>query len=387
MPPNHLKIMLAGLFILVMSASGCSTILKSNTSTAEIPPAQKKVSSADTKKSKTIIKYIEKKESLAKNAFFHAMNKVKASGEKNTMVVTNAGYGNLDGKSSEAMIDAISAGTGCTPGKRTLLTVHTPCNEPFWATVINTDTFKAIFLQSSKDGLKKTELNLSPKTVLTPQGWLKARSTDAGKRLFSIVSIAYAAKAGASWDMLRAAELHDHFCPGLNAGFLVRSYMEKAYPLGKGDKYVFVGAPPICAMDALQSIFGTTVGKRGTYAMDVAPKVNGAIASNGAKPVIIAMRVNTEKNKTDGVIIGFDFDRISDKTGVRTADLKPAGGPANPLFYISRVKVSWKMAQMPMKDKMPCLEVIKRFNRPAKTAAEVQNAKANPYAPLILPSY
>lgn len=364
--------------------SGCSMLNKTSDQAVPNKTAQKAAKHTTVTKSH---KNIYRTTHYTNNVFNKAVRSIKASAGKNVLVITNAGYGSLDGNSSESMIDEISAGTGCTPGQKSLLTVHTPYYEPFWATVINTDTFNSCFIKSSGKNFVKTNLNLSPKVILTPAGWSTAHKTAAGNRLFSIVSIALAANADANWNMLRAAELHDHFCPGLNAGFIVQAYMEKTFPLSNGDKYVFVGAPPMCALDALQSLDGATAGKKGVFSMNVANMVNGAIARNGVKPVIIAMRVNSSQNRTDGAILGFDFDRISSFTGIKSSDLKPEGGPSNPLFYISRIKSSVKMVQMPMKNKMDCLEIIKKFSGPASKAIEVENAKSNPYAPLILSSY
>jgi formylmethanofuran dehydrogenase subunit E-like metal-binding protein len=369
------------LFFVISSLQGCAilkpaeTAERSKANTGTLVKAQPETS-------KSINRHVTH---LDHNIFNKTIKDLGSRNGKNILVITNAGYGDLNGKSSEKMIDMISDGTGCTPGRDSLITVHTPYYEPFWAAVIETESLKCTFIKNQSGNFKYTNLDLSPRNILTPEGWNRAMKTNVGTRLFSIVSIAYAADAGADWNMLRAAELHDHFCPGLNAGFIVQAYMEKNFPLAAGDKYIFVGAPPMCAMDALQSLNGATPGKKGVFSMRIADMVNGAIAKDGIKPVIIAMRVN--KNKTDGAILGFDFDRISKTTGVTSAALSPEGGHSNPLFYISRIKTSWKMAGMPMKEKMTCIEEVKKFSGPAALAYKIENAKANPYAPIILSDF
>jgi hypothetical protein len=160
---------------------------------------------------------------------------------------------------------------------------------------------------------------------------------------------------------------------------MVKAYLDRSLPLGPGDTYVFVGAPPICAMDALQSAYGATMGKHGSYSV-LSAKAAGKHARDGVAPTLIAMRVNKKKDTCQGVCIGFDWAKSESFTGVTGADRTPPGGKSNPLFYISRVKMSWKLAQMDMKDKVACIRDLGRFQGPASLAGEVAGADADPYA-------
>ena len=103
---------------------------------------------------------------------------------------------------------------------------------------------------------------------------------------------------------------------------------------------------------------------------------------NGVAPILIAMRVNAKKDVCDGVVLGLDWDKLAAATGVGKADLSPEGGKSNPLFYIARAKMSWKLAQMSMQDKMVCIMDQGRFKGPAGLANKVINAGADPYAVL-----
>lgn len=316
----------------------------------------------------------------ADSALKTAMNTLDVTSDTpGFMVLTNAGYGQADSSSTEAYLDVITRTTGRTPGTRTLLLVNTPCTEPLWFSVFRKDDQSAVFIKLTHDGFKSQTLVLAPASLFQPDGWAAARKGLVGGRLFSVASISLSWAEGAPWLMLKGAELHDHFCPGLNAGFMVKAYLDENLPLGPGDAYVFVGAPPICAMDALQSAYGATMGKHGAYSV-LSAKAADKQAKNGVAPTLIAMRVNKKKDTCEGMFIGFDWTKSESFTGVTSADRSPSGGKKNPLFFISRVKMSWKLAQMDIKDKLACIKDLGRFEGPASLAGKVAGADADPYA-------
>ncbi len=84
-----------------------------------------------------------------------------------------------------------------------------------------------------------------------------------GKNLFSVVSISLTWAVSPPWPLLLASTFHDHFCPGLNAGYILAEYIAANLPLGPGEQYVTVTAPGKCPADALQVLFNTTGGERG----------------------------------------------------------------------------------------------------------------------------
>ena len=297
------------------------------------------------------------------------------------MVLTNAGYGQADGKTTEAYLDLLTKTTGRTPGTRTLLAVDTSCFEPLWFSFFRADTKDVVFVKSGPDGFGSQAFNLAPENIFQPDAWAAAAKGLVGKRMFTVASISLSWAAGADWAMLKAAELHDHFCPGLNAGFIIKAKLDKDLPLGAGDRYVFVGAPPICAMDVLQSVYGCTMGKKGVFSMLV-PKAAKKAAKDGVPPFLIAMRVNAKKDVCDGMVLALDWSKLGDATGISPKDLSPKGGSSNPLFYITRVKMSWKLVQMDMKDKLICIVDQGRFSGPASLMGKVVDAGADPYAVL-----
>ena len=318
----------------------------------------------------------------AADAFGQAMKTLGVTPDQaGFMVLTNAGYGQADGKTTEAYLDLVSKTTGRTPGTKTLLAVDSPSAEPLWFSFFNRDTKDVVFIKKGAAGFEQQTFNLAPEKIFQPAVWAAAAKGLVGKRMFSVTTISQSWGEGAGWTMLKAAELHDHFCPGLNAGFIIKAKLDKDLPLGKGDRYVFVGAPPICAMDVLQSVYGCTMGKKGAFSMMV-PKAAKQAAKDGVPPFLIAMRVNAKKDVCDGMVIALDWSKLGAATGVSPKDLSPKGGKSNPLFFISRAKMSLKLAQMDMKDKLVCIVEQGRFNGPAKLMAKVINAGADPYAVL-----
>ncbi|WP_207265086.1 FmdE family protein [Desulfovibrio sp. Huiquan2017] len=309
-----------------------------------------------------------------------AMAQLKVTPEtEGFLVLTNAGYGEAAGASTEAYLDVIAETTDRTPGTRTLLAVDTPCSEPLWFALCNRDSGKLVYLKLSGDTYATQTLDIRPESIFRPEVWGEAAKGPIGPRLFSVASITLAWTAGADWRMLKGAELHDHFCPGLNAGFIAKGYLDEHLPLGAGDRYVFIGAPSMCAMDALQSLYAATVGKSGAFSMYV-PKAAERNAKDGVTPSIIALRVNAKKDTCDGLVLGFDWSASEEATGVTAADRSPKGGKSNPLFFISRVKMSWKLAQMPPDEKLAYIKVLREFHGPASLAMAIKNGGADPYA-------
>ncbi|TDT86506.1 FmdE family protein [Pseudodesulfovibrio indicus] len=310
----------------------------------------------------------------------NAMARLKVTPDtEGFLAMTNAGYGEAEGASTEAYLDVIGETTGRTPGTRTLLAVDTPCSEPLWFALCNRDTGQLEYLKLTGTTYATQTLDIRPESIFRPEVWGETAKGPLGPRLFTVASITLAWSAGADWRMLKGAELHDHFCPGLNAGFIAKGYLDKNLPLGPGDRYVFIGAPSMCAMDALQSVYGATVGKSGAFSMYV-PEAAKRNAVDGVAPSIIALRVNAKKDACDGLVLGFDWSASEKATGVTAADRSPKGGKSNPLFFISRVKMSWKLAQMPLEEKLAYIKVLRELHGPASLAAAIQNGGADPYA-------
>lgn len=303
-------------------------------------------------------------------------------GDADLLLITNAGYGQAAGVGSEPFVDIAMRATGCTPGTQSLLTIVTSPNEQLWFALCRPQAGKAVFLRLHDNGFARQTVDISPERILTPEGWTEAAKGEMGNRTFSVVSIALSRAAGATWPMLKAAELHDHFCPGLNAGFIVLEYLKRELPLAPGESYTFVGAPPFCAMDAFQILGGRTLGKRGVLGLLNTPEAGAALARDGVDPALIVLRVNAARDVCDGVVLGFDWSRAYAASGLGKDDLNPPGGYANPMFFISRATMSYQLAQVPLEDKLAYLVELRSFTGPASLAKRIAGGGADPYGVL-----
>jgi formylmethanofuran dehydrogenase subunit E-like metal-binding protein len=325
----------------------------------------------------------------AMNAVFKARTELGLEkGDEKLLALTNAGYGTVNGKTTEAFLDIVSNVTACTLGTRSLLLVHTPFTEPLWCALYRKDNGRMIFVKWIKNRFEQENLDISPDKILSPDAWKKGASGIIGdKTLFSLVTISHCWSAGASWQLLKTAEFHNHICPGLNTGCIIGQYLKKRHPLRKGENYLFIGAPPGCVIDALQIIFDATVGKNGTFGKGMSKekieKYSEGLWFEGV-PIpplaVIAMRVNKKSNSCEGVVLGVDWKSIFADAGQDYRNLTPPGGKTNPLYFISRAKVSVKIVSMTMSEKLKYVKEIKKFFGQAAMARKLTNEGIDPYA-------
>jgi len=299
-------------------------------------------------------------------------------GDPNLLVLTNASYGTINGESTEAFLDSAREKTGCSPGTRSLLAVHTSIGESLWCSVYRKDTGILVFFKWTGEDFDRQTIDASPASILSPQGWQKASSGLIGGRIFSVISISLTWAADPPWPLLRAATFHDHFCPGVNSGYMAGLHLMEKMPLQAGDGYVFVTAPGKCAADALQVMFNTTAGKSSGYSMSMDNKNLGEYCKGKIKPATIAMRVNKKADRCQGVVLGFDWAKAYAETGVKAEEMAPERGPADPMFWIARVKISRGLACLSKLQLSEYIVELKSFSGEASLADRV--AAGNPYA-------
>lgn len=314
-----------------------------------------------------------------RTALNRAMSEIGLSrADSNLLVLTNAGYGTIDNQSTEAFLDKASGETGCSMGTRSLLAVHTGVQEPLWCALFRKDTGKLVFLKWTGKGFEHQIIDASPERILTPDGWKKASSGLIGQKVFSVVSLCVTWAVDPPWTLLLAATFHDHFCPGVNSGYIAGQYFMEKLPLGAGDQYVFVTAPGRCPADALQVMFNTTAGKGAGYTMAISGESLGKYAKDEVQPSIVAMRVDRKSDKCDGMILGFNWSRAYSDTGVKAEEIAPKGGPNNPMFWVARAKMSRELARLSNDQLISYIVNLKSFSGKANLADKV--AGGDPYA-------
>jgi formylmethanofuran dehydrogenase subunit E-like metal-binding protein len=315
----------------------------------------------------------------ARQALAGAMSEIGLpKSDRNLLVLTNAGYGQIGGHSTEAFVDMAQQESGCSLGTRSLLTIHTSLTEPLWCSIYRKDTGKLVFFKWTGGEFEQQVIDAAPSTILTPEGWKAASSGLIGQKVFSVISISLTWAVEPQWTLLLAATFHDHFCPGVNSGYIAGRYLMGKMPLGAGDQYVFVTAPGKCAADALQVMFNATAGKSSGYTMAVGDESLAKYASGGVMPTLVAMRVNKKADACKGAVLGFNWSKAYADTGVKAEEMAPKGGPGNPMFWIARVKMSRELARLPEKQLLAYLVELKSFSGKADLADKV--AGGDPYA-------
>ncbi len=302
-------------------------------------------------------------------------------GDGNLLVLTNAGYGQLGPQTTEAFLDIAERATGCSVGRRSLLAVHSSIDEPLWFSVYRRDTGKMVYARWTGQGFAQQVVDCSPEKILTPEGWRAAAAGPLGANIFSVVSITLTWAVDPPWPLLLAALFHDHFCPGVNSGYMFAEYLREKMPLREGEQYVFVTAPGTCAADALQMVFNATAGKSSGYAMHIAPDTAARYAKNNVRPTTVAMRVNRGADLCDGVVLGFDGEKAYGDVGMKPQDLSPPGGRNNPLFFIARVKASRELARLPRAQTIGYVVELNKFTGKASLADKI--AAGDPFAQAV----
>ena len=316
---------------------------------------------------------------MAREAMGKAFSEIGLQkGDENLLVLTNAGYGQIGSQTSEAFLDIARETTGCSVGTRSLLAVHKSINDPLWCSIFRKDTRKLIFLRWTGQDFAQQVVDASQEKILTPEGWKTAAAGLIGQNIFSVVSISLTWEASPPWPLLLSATFHDHFCPGVNAGYVVAEYCREKMALGPGEQYLFVTAPAICPADALQVMFNTTAGKNSGYAMSIAPVNLARYAKDKVQPMTIAMRVNRKADTCEGIVFGFDWSKVYRDTGVRAEEIAPPGGSSDPMFWIARVKASRGLARLSREQSLGYIVELKRFSGKASLADEI--AGGDPYA-------
>ncbi|HUL29662.1 MAG TPA: hypothetical protein VLZ03_04330, partial [Thermodesulfobacteriota bacterium] len=176
---------------------------------------------------------------MAREAMGKALSDIGLQkGDENLLVLTNAGYGQIGPQTTEAFLDIARETTGCSVGTRSLLAVHKSVNDPLWCSIFRKDTRKLIFLKWTGQGFAQQVVDASPEKILTPEVWKTAAAGPIGQNIFSVVSISLTWEARPPWPLLLAATFHDHFCPGVNAGYVFAEYCRDKMALGPGDQYL-----------------------------------------------------------------------------------------------------------------------------------------------------
>lgn len=234
----------------------------------------------------------------------------------NLIVMTNAGYAEFLGYSTQAASDGISQATGVSRGNFSLLEVHSAYDKPLYFAVYDKASGLCSYLQVNPSATQMSELFAINVIETINSEYLYAHASEMsakfGKSIFGgnefrIVTIMNAVAKGAPEYAVRAFEFHDHYCPGVTSGILMVNYIKKHFPLASGGSYFVQGIQPWCKEDALMVLLNATPGKSG-YAAVYANADDIATWKSEAKDTSsIIYRYDPTTKKWDGLVMGFIF--------------------------------------------------------------------------------
>ena len=267
------------------------------------------------------------------------------------VIETGAGFPDTYYTTNEA-IDGLSATSGCILGRGNLILVHRSIYDPLWFAFFDKNTGECVYFEVDRDILKTyldaeaagaadytAFMNLSPATLFSkiskanikPADLIEATNAEAwhhhfteevfGGNEFSILTISAVWDKGISYEFVKAAEFHNHICPGLTSGYFIAQYLDENFPLeGKDECYIVWAVPPWCKDDAFQLIFDATVGKRHMAVMYIPKDVQEQIYPEYPNIAGIFIKFNEGTGQAQAMGLGWDWGKARSDCGVSGAD-------------------------------------------------------------------
>ncbi|WDP90080.1 MAG: hypothetical protein HUN04_10305 [Desulfobacter sp.] len=238
-----------------------------------------------------------------------AMSELNAAkSDAGLLVLTNAPFVKSNGKDSLPALAQVQEATGAAVGKGNLLFFQRSQSHALRIMLFNKSDRKAVVI--SRTGKWSVEtIRLDAKTIQSSEFWKTAKEKyTAGKDLFTLATLATAWAEGAPYDFLKAAELHNHICPGLTSGYLMAHYMLKHYPLAPGQRYTVVACPVWCKEDAFQAVMDCTPGKRGLVVKPLSAEQKEKISVDNPAGFLLVW--DSKKKTGKGVALSFDFKTL-----------------------------------------------------------------------------
>ncbi|MBN2734059.1 MAG: hypothetical protein JXQ82_04275 [Methanomicrobiaceae archaeon] len=320
---------------------------------------------------------------LGQSAALLAMDKLNFKyGDSDVVVLTNAGRAVINGQTTQKAVSGITKISGLQNGDSTLYQINRADSKPLWFYFYNKDTGKGLYLEpdtafyamsesdakelSSSDAFSKVALVTGDIDIMladTEDG--NATQKALGGNAFSLLSLSNAWAHGAPYDLMYAASLHNHFCPGVSSGYIILKYIEEEIPLTDGTSYVVISAPTWCKEDVYPTIWDMTPGKGGVATSDVFTSEDEEILTEkyGTRPAGIFVLWNSKEKTGTGIAVGFQFDS-AEWTG-------PSWGE----------KVSKTVDMVENLDHPESyVSVMKKFTVDEKMLANLKNPMNNPYA-------
>lgn len=298
-----------------------------------------------------------------------------ARGSSDVLAVTDAGYSIIETGAgfpdtyytTEGAVDGVSATSGCTPGQGNLILLQRSIYNGLWFFFFEKDKGECVYLEVDQETLKTyldneaagvadyaAIMNLSDSTLFSkistenikPSKLIETAGAEAWNsnfteeifsgNEFSLIGICAVWDKGTSYEFLKAAELHNHICPGLTSGYFIAQYLDENFPLESEDEcYIVWSIPPWCKDDAFQTIFDATVGKRHMAVMYIPQDIQDKLYAEYQNIAGIYIRFNEATGEAQAVVLGWDWSTCYADCGISSADFSDY---SNHKWWWSRIR-------------------------------------------------
>jgi formylmethanofuran dehydrogenase subunit E-like metal-binding protein len=248
-------------------------------------------------------------------------------GSPDVVVLTDAGRAVVDGQTTEKAISGITKISGLQNSDNTLFQINRADWKDLWFYFYDKDTGKGLYLEPKESYFKLSDgavESLSPENAfstispVTGDIYQMLDDTNAGNatqkalggNAFSLLSLSNGWAYGAPYDLMYAASLHDHFCPGVSSGYIIVKYVEENLPLTDGGSYTVISNPTWCKEDLYPTLWDMTPGKGGVASSVVFTDEDEEYLTNEyeIRPAGIFVLWDRQSNSGKGIALGFQFD-------------------------------------------------------------------------------
>lgn len=264
------------------------------------------------------------------------------------IVLTNAGYAEVNGESTLSSVDGITMSLPVSVGAKNLIIVHSSVLSPLWFAFYDPSSGKCAYLELIGDAVKgKSNFSSLPSSIFKgptveridaqylianpSQFDQKVSAKVFGGNEFRIASIANAAAIGVPDYVINSVIFHDHYCPGVTSGILMANWAKKNFPPFPGGGYFVQAVDPWCKEDALQIMLNTTPGKKGYAAVYAKAEDKAGWKAEVQNASTILYRQNPSTQQWEGVILGFTFSK---NTGCESISSATVSRICQDLWYL-----------------------------------------------------
>jgi formylmethanofuran dehydrogenase subunit E-like metal-binding protein len=264
---------------------------------------------------------------------------------------------------------------------KNLLSVQNSRNSPLWFAFFDKCSGNCTYIEVSYENESKISYKITEnidfdklsQNQKSKDAWSeKVNNSVFNGHEFAILTIANAwATEKLDYELMQCLEVHNHFCPGVSSGYVLANWMEKNYPLKDGGSYTVFACPLWCKDDVFVKRWDTTPGKGGIWVSSLTDNETEAL---GGSPAGIFVVTDKNAGTMKAVALGFNFDIVSEKCGIKADD---------PTWVSKYLEDLWLMNKNNW-DTKGLVSVISVKNIDAETLKKMELADNNPYVVLGL---